>query len=168
MHIPIITPRSTYIPAWLTLSVTLFMVPAGYGLYSTEPVLVKDVNTVISGSMFLPAGRTVEPPVEMGGYVYFPADDGYHGRELWRTDGTLEGTTIVRDINPGRPDAALYIPDFMLTKAGESLFFRASDGVSDTELWTSDGTEEGTRMVRDVAPGSAVSAVCSPSKRNAL
>jgi ELWxxDGT repeat protein len=35
------------------------------------------------------------------GYVYFTAEDGIHGRELWRTDGTHEGTILVQDFNPG-------------------------------------------------------------------
>src|SRR5512140_1315977 len=35
------------------------------------------------------------------GAMYFVASDGVHGAELWRTDGTLEGTAMVKDINPG-------------------------------------------------------------------
>ena len=29
------------------------------------------------------------------------ADDGVNGYELWRSDGTEKGTTLVKDINPG-------------------------------------------------------------------
>jgi ELWxxDGT repeat protein len=126
---------------------------AHQALDSAEPILVKDVNTVLPGSQFLPAGQSIEPPVEMGGFLYFPANDGYHGRELWRTDGTAEGTTLVRDINPGRADATRILSPFMLSRAGETLFFRAYDGVSDAELWKSDGTAEGTQPVREMGSG---------------
>ncbi|CAN5363582.1 hypothetical protein BH09ACT10_BH09ACT10_25270 [soil metagenome] len=36
-----------------------------------------------------------------GGRLYFFADDGIHGKELWRTNGTLGGTELVVDSNPG-------------------------------------------------------------------
>ena len=33
--------------------------------------------------------------------MYFLADDGLHGRELFVSDGTAAGTRLVRDIRPG-------------------------------------------------------------------
>ena len=90
--------------------------------------------------------------VTMGGYFYFAATDGPNGttgRELWRTDGTSAGTTLVKDINPGAADS---LPG-QFTVAGTNLFFTANDGMHGSELWKSDGTGAGTVLVADLNPG---------------
>ena len=84
--------------------------------------------------------------------VLFTADDGRHGRELWRTDGRGEHTRLVKDI---RPQGASDPQD--LVAAGGLLWFSADDGVHGRELWVSDGTADGTRMAMDIRPGSASS-----------
>jgi ELWxxDGT repeat protein len=93
----------------------------------------------------------------VNGTLFFTADDGVHGRELWKSDGTEAGTKMVKDINPG---PASGFPDAFignLTVVGRTLFFTADDGVHGLELWKSDGTEEGTVMVKDINPGPASS-----------
>ncbi|MGZ6546395.1 MAG: ELWxxDGT repeat protein, partial [Actinomycetota bacterium] len=48
-----------------------------------------------------------------GGTLFFTANDGAHGYELWRSDGTDAGTVSVQDINPGSegsfPSGLIYI-----------------------------------------------------------
>src|SRR5262245_51278557 len=63
------------------------------------PYLVMDTNP---GAMGSDPGSLVR----MGGFVYYSATDDTHGNELWRTDGTASGTSIVRDINPGGGSSA--------------------------------------------------------------
>lgn len=61
--------------------------------------------------------------VAFNGFVYFVADDDVHGNELWRTDGTNEGTALVSDIYPGLPNTSS--TPHRLTVAGDRLFFNA-------------------------------------------
>ncbi len=90
------------------------------------------------------------------GKLFFAAADGVHGRELWTSDGTADGTRMVLDLNPGKAAGA---PDlyFTLTAAGGKLYFAGNDGVHGVELWESDGTAAGTRLVQDLAPEAASS-----------
>ncbi|HEY6554235.1 MAG TPA: ELWxxDGT repeat protein, partial [Vicinamibacteria bacterium] len=88
-------------------------------------------------------------PTVVGQQLFFVADDGEYGAELWRTDGTPGGSTLVRDIAPG--DATSDASG--LREAAGKLYFNASDGEHGFELWESDGTEAGTRMVQDITPG---------------
>ena len=37
----------------------------------------------------------------MNGLLFFTAVDGVHGYELWESNGTGLGTSLVADINPG-------------------------------------------------------------------
>ncbi|MCB9869876.1 MAG: hypothetical protein H6837_08460 [Planctomycetes bacterium] len=120
--------------------------------------LVKDI---------LPGGSsntTTSSPSEftlMNGKVYFAADDGnLHGdcgRELWVTDGTAAGTHIVKDCAPGFRTSGW--PNSSnphgFCVVGSTLFFAADDGEHGIELWKSDGTAEGTQMVRNIYPDSS-------------
>ena len=42
-------------------------------------------------------------PLQVGGLLFFTADDGTTGLELWKSNGTAVGTVLIRDINPGLP-----------------------------------------------------------------
>ncbi|MFY0526790.1 ELWxxDGT repeat protein [Archangium gephyra] len=81
--------------------------------------------------------------------LFFTADDGVHGRELWVSSGTGgTGTFLVKDLRPGLDSAE---PN-ELTVAGGKVFFTADDGVHGRELWVSDGTTAGTTLVKDIHP----------------
>ena len=73
--------------------------------------------------------------------VFFTANDGVHGQELWVSDGSNQGTRLVKDISPtGSANP------YKLTAAAGQLFFVVSAGNSE-QLWVTNGTETGTTMV---------------------
>ena len=89
-------------------------------------------------------------PAGLGSELFFLSSDGTHGGELWKTDGTPEGTMMVKDINPGTSSS--YLNE--MTVLGDEVYFWASDGAVAfgglvEELWKTDGTPEGTIKVRD-------------------
>ena len=80
--------------------------------------------------------------------LWFVAGDGLHGRELWVSDGTPEGTRLL-DL---RADGDS-LPH-QLTHSVSRLYFSAFTVEFGRELWSSDGSVEGTRLVADIDPGS--------------
>ena len=124
--------------------------------------LVRDIatGTYAGNSGTYPKSSHPGTLVDVDGALFFAADDGVNGRELWKSDGTAAGTVLVRDIVPGTYTDSYgtypYTSDpDRLTAVDGTLFFVADDGTNGTELWKSDGTEAGTVLVKDINPGSA-------------
>ncbi|MDP3185531.1 MAG: hypothetical protein Q8M58_09700 [Anaerolineales bacterium] len=84
-----------------------------------------------------------------GSTLYFTADNGIHGEEIWRSNGTSDGTYMIKDIyqgsNGSKPSS--------FNLLGYMFVFSANDGVHGRELWRSYGTAGSTKMVKDIAYG---------------
>jgi ELWxxDGT repeat protein len=91
-----------------------------------------------------------------GNQLFFTADDGSNGRELWVTDGTTANTRLVLDIRSGTADGIAFSSSGRspMVNVNGILYFAANDGVNGTELWRSDGTALGTYMVSNIYTGS--------------
>lgn len=81
--------------------------------------------------------------------LYFEANDGTSGRELYQSDGSSGGTILLKDINPGGGGS---VPEYFAVYSGK-LFFAAQDGTNGIELWCTDGTPAGTSLFKDIKVG---------------
>lgn len=82
------------------------------------------------------------------GTLYFAAEDGNSGVELWQSDGTARGTSMVKDINGS---ASSYPQKFVYLNG--YTYFTAEDESYGMELWRTDGTDAGTTLVKDIKEG---------------
>ncbi|MEJ7586837.1 MAG: T9SS type A sorting domain-containing protein [Ferruginibacter sp.] len=124
-------------------------------------VLLKDINT---GS----AGADSSNPrlfYQFNNTVLFLATDANNGEEVWRTDGTSGGTTILADINPGAasstgiellPGVTFSIFNSFHT-FNNRVFFTAYNGTSSGQVWGTDGTTANTSLLKDIVPGQSLS-----------
>jgi ELWxxDGT repeat protein len=126
---------------------------------SAGSFMVKDVNP--GSSYGLPSGGA--NLTNVSGTLFFAANDGSHGFEVWKSDGTSSGTAMVKDVHPGSNNAFHYDGLGNLFGAMQNvngtLFFTAASAESGSpfyrnyELWKSNGTSAGTAMVSDINPG---------------
>ncbi len=115
-------------------------------------VLVKDIytgSTVVS-SVSTPNSSNPTDLVTLGGNVFFAANDGADGVQLWKSDGTASGTVMVTSLNTGGGG----LNPANLTNVNGTLFFTADDGADGVQVWKSDGSTAGTVMVSNLQPSS--------------
>lgn len=87
--------------------------------------------------------------ININGTLFFTGQGYQYGRELWKSDGTENGTLQVKDI---APSIGVSSEPTELIDINGTLFFVADDGTHGEELWKSDGTDGGTVMVKDIHP----------------
>ena len=92
-------------------------------------------------------------PLLKDGFVYFDANDGTHGGELWRTDGTEAGTVMIKDVNTDNSvenGKGAFGGTF---NVNNKIIFEAFNTTTNRELWVTDGTEAGTTILKDINAG---------------
>jgi ELWxxDGT repeat protein len=100
----------------------------------------------------------------LGHRILFIANDGTSDLELFVSDGTRNGTHLVKDINEESGEGGIIGypgggPDLAVFEG--RLYFQANDGTGGgpgdhgPELWRSDGTAAGTRLFKELVPGTA-------------
>lgn len=98
-----------------------------------------DRRTLLSAEPIHAAAELSPQIARMGAAIYFTGTDAEYGDELWKTDGTAEGTALLQDITPGpastRFESFRVVDDF--------LYFVATTS-GHKSLWRTDGSEAGT------------------------
>ena len=93
---------------------------------------------------FLPSLEIGSQLVSLGDRVIFAANDGIHGWEPWISDGTVEGTRMIIDLN------SLF---GQFTRVGDQVLFTAGPSNDLQALWITDGTEAGTKQLSTETQG---------------
>ncbi len=100
----------------------------------------------------LPSDAAPGKVVTAGGGALFTVRDATFHDELWRTDGTAAGTVRVTDLRRAGVRSRV---DRLLPAGGpaDGAYLVVDNRALGRELWTSDGTADGTGPVADLHPG---------------
>lgn len=124
----------------------VLIVPAlSVSALAADPVLVKDININATGTVVkdsFPANL-----LTLGGSTYFSATTALTGNELYVTNGTSVGTSLLKDIRAGSASSS---PGGLTMIDATRFVFSADDGTNGRELWVSDGTQAGTQLLKDI------------------
>ncbi|MEY4927305.1 MAG: hypothetical protein RI894_1741, partial [Bacteroidota bacterium] len=141
-------PFSGFIPFQNTLyffgAATNSFHEALYRIENQQPVLFIDIAP--SGNF-----QTNNRYAVFNNQLFFDANDGIHGDEVWRTNGTSAGTNLVADISPNANGS--FPQNFYIHQ--NKLYFTARTTATGTELYTTNGTASGTVLLSDLNPGTA-------------
>lgn len=100
--------------------------------------LVQDIHPGSSSSL---NAFFAENAVVHNNILYFLADDGVNGLEVWHTDGSIGGAQLLKNISAGSANSAFSEAQSI----GNELFFIGGSGNS---LWKTDGTSQGTVFIQ--------------------
>jgi ELWxxDGT repeat protein len=127
-----------------------FVVDNGLHDSSTQSQIYVSDGTP-GGTVRLDAAVTAQNGLDaltnVNGTLFFTMNDGTDGRQIWESNGTDAGTTMVSDFNPGTGFNSA--SGFVATSSGE-IYFAGDDGTHGTQLWETDGTPSGTMMVKEI------------------
>ena len=101
------------------------------------------------------AGTPMADFLTLGDTILFNGVTDTGDFEMWRTDGTAGGTFLLKEIASSEALSQHQFTGFSQVTAGGLLYFTALDPALGTELFISDGSAEGTRLLREIFPGNA-------------
>ncbi len=129
----------------ITVLLILLLVPR----LSAQVTLVKDINVGTASGINVNNPATERDRIIFNGKMIFSARGTSATYQLWQSDGTTTGTSILKQIATNGVDAN---PGSFLafnSPTGAKLYFSANNGLNNfwginDELWQTDGTTAGT------------------------
>ncbi len=112
--------------------------------------MIDDINP----QSFQNGGPFIMTQIPAKGIVVFWAYNPTYGIELWKSNGTPNNATLVKDIIPGAT-GILSTETYGIVAAYDRAYFVIDDKVHGKELWVTDGTNTGTHIVTDYIPGAS-------------
>lgn len=100
-------------------------------------------------------GQRSQVPIStssLGNRLLFVAETDDRGQEVWASDGSRGGTRKITSFSEPLPFGFVGLIHPLLP-LGNRLVFAADDGIHGRELWVTDGTARGTRLLVDILPG---------------
>ncbi len=118
----------------------------------TTLLATADSGSEPAGAEFVPAW--IGSPIALGTYVssqtLFVLYDQTVGQQLWVTDGTTGGTSVVQNLRTGPGIKSYATNAFPIITSGSQFLtqvFATDDGVHGQQVWSSDGTAAGTHLL---------------------
>ncbi|MFN8479359.1 MAG: ELWxxDGT repeat protein [Kouleothrix sp.] len=117
----------------------------GWGLrkITAQSASMEAIADFTNNDGYTPAGL-----MAVNSRLYVTVGTAQTGWELWTSDGTAAGTTLLKDIFPGSTSSSPHD----LTNINGTLYFGAADSDDGQALWASDGTTAGTRRIISIDP----------------
>src|SRR5262245_25564753 len=89
--------------------------------------------------------------VEIGDTRYYAYSDGVNGSALWKSNLDGSNAVMVKDVSPST--TSNQILDWFFNYNGLLLFTANVSNMGGDELWRSDGTADGTYLVKNIYGG---------------
>jgi ELWxxDGT repeat protein len=118
--------------------------------------LVADINQTVAAGAAANGDSNPNEFVEFNGRMVFAADDGVHGRELWKTDGTAAGTQMLVDIVPGLHQGSN--PTHLFVANG-ALYFFVTDLQGQYHFMRLSADESSLAVLADIEPSACTAPV---------
>lgn len=138
------------LPTFTTNGTIAYFAPRGTSLWVTDgtPNGTRSVWTAT-------APDAISSPVVTNGRIWMAGSDPIAGSEPWVSDGTAANTMRIVDLatQPSSSTGTSHSRPSEFTNFGSLTLFSADDGILGRELWATDGTPSGTRLLADVVPG---------------
>jgi len=115
----------------------------GTQVSAQNPKLLKDIYPGGTGSFTSQAFEI------MNSNIYLSANNGVHGYEMWKTDGTTSGTVMVCDLYTGSASGMSSGSTRLFNRSG-TLFLCGNDGSVGFELYRNEGTNTLSTLVKNI------------------